>query len=128
MLNVDGEHCLCDVVCCNSGSVLFFFFLAIASSTWKFLGQGLDLYDSSNPSCCSGNTRYFTHCTTRELLQSCSPVLKLELIPRAVWTASLAFGKVYEGGCALESQWSRKLSLVSSLSLRLLQLSGMCYM
>lgn len=33
----------------------------------KFLGQGSTLRHSSNPSCCSDNTRSFTCCATREL-------------------------------------------------------------
>ena len=49
----------------------FWFFLPFfghTHSTCKFLGQGLKLHHSSNPSCCSDNAGSLTHYTTRELL------------------------------------------------------------
>ena len=36
-------------------------------SMWKFPGQGSNLCHSSDPSCCSDNTRSLTYCATREL-------------------------------------------------------------
>ena len=33
----------------------------------KFPGQGLNLQHSSDPGCCSDNTRFLTHCATKEL-------------------------------------------------------------
>ena len=43
------------------------FFIA-TPKTWKFLGQGSNPSRGSNPSCCSDNMGYLTHCTTKEFL------------------------------------------------------------
>ena len=49
-------------------SLSFFFFLnGCPCGMWKFPGQGLNLYHSSNLSCCINNTRASTHCTPREI-------------------------------------------------------------
>ena len=39
----------------------FCLFFGCARGLWRFPGQGLNL------SCCSDNTRFLTHCATREL-------------------------------------------------------------
>ena len=49
---------------------------------WKFLGQGLNLYPSSDPSCCSDSAGSLTHCVKGEL-----PILLILIktfLPQAV--------------------------------------------
>ena len=45
-----------------------FFFLGYACGLWKFPGQGSNPCHSSDPGCCSDNSRSLTCCATRKLL------------------------------------------------------------
>ena len=61
----------------------------------KFLGQGSNLLHSSNPSYCSDNVGYLTHCTTQELHK----VLSTQRKDTAFTIESVieeAFDKVFE--------------------------------
>ena len=40
--------------------------LATPGGTWKYLGQGSNLYHSSDLNHCSDNARSLTYCTTRK--------------------------------------------------------------
>ena len=44
-----------------------FFFFGCSRDIWKFPGQGLNPYHSSDPSCCNDNRGSLTRCTTGEL-------------------------------------------------------------
>ena len=62
---------------------LFFVFCFFPScGTWKFLGQGLNLYHSSDPSCYSDSIRSLTCYATRKPLEDAFLFQKLE------WTFS----------------------------------------
>ena len=50
--------------CSQSSIYLFFLFFGCTCSIWKFLGQGSNLYLSSEPSQCRDNVGSLTHCTT----------------------------------------------------------------
>ena len=52
----------------HSLSLSLFFFFFRPRGMYKFLGQGLNPFHSSNPSRCSDSARSLTHCTTREHL------------------------------------------------------------
>ena len=54
---------------------------------WKFLGQGLNLYRSSNPSHGSDNAGSLTYSVTREF--PCSAVLKIKLEEFLSWLSSI---------------------------------------
>ena len=45
----------------------FFFLFCPTCSMWKFMGQRPNLCHSSDPCCCSENTRSLTCCATKEL-------------------------------------------------------------
>ena len=49
--------------------IVFIFIFGCSRGIWKFPDQGSNPCLSSDPSCCSDNTRSLTHCTTRELPQ-----------------------------------------------------------
>ena len=50
-------------------SAILFPFFGLITGMGKFPGQGSNSHHSSDLSCCSDNTRWYTHCATRDLLQ-----------------------------------------------------------
>ena len=61
-------------ICSHYFACLFTFWLFLLNfyshicGMWTFLGQGLSLHNSSDPSCFSDNAGSLTHCTIREFL------------------------------------------------------------
>ena len=67
-LFLDSKFCTIDWFFCFCTSTSpFFFFFCYAHAMWKFPGQGSNLHQSSNLSCCSDNAISLSHCTKMEL-------------------------------------------------------------
>ena len=81
-----------------------FFFFGCAWGVWKFPGHRLNLCHSSDPSCCSDNTRSLTSWATRELPFLCLFWLEMYfvivvvvgrvLLVTIVWLRFLFFFKI----------------------------------